>query len=235
MKKCAIALPLILLFVGGCTSQWLMAQQPAAAIDRPAEPNFAFDDDGGKAQIVPMDFAAAAVTASAKKYHGGAMMKSVQQVSIFLGEGWAKNDVRARQGALSDLVVNNSALANALEGQKIKTAQAAPSADQFSVTGTLNDLGIQRELVKLLDNKAIPAPNASTVYVVYLGPGVNSTLGGLKGCIDYAAYHNIVHVEAGEVRYVVVPFETDAATQRAVASRAFAETGENPRVIDGLF
>ena len=229
MKKSAI----VLLLVAGCTAQWLMAQQSSAAIDRPAEPNFAFDDDGGKAQIVPKNMAATAATA--KKYHGGAVMKSVQQVSIFLGEGWTKNDIRVRQSALSDLLVNNSALASALATQKIKTSHAAPTADDLSSVTAVNDLAIQRKLVEMLDSKAIPAPAASTIYVVYLAPGVNSTLGGLKGGIDYAAYHNIVHVEAGEIRYVVVPFDVDAATHRAAASRAFAEAGENPHLIDGWF
>lgn len=227
MKKSAI----VLLVVAACTAQWLMAQQSTAAIDRPAEPNFAFDDDGGKAQIVPKGLAAA----SAKKYHGGAIMKSVQQVSVFLGEGWAKNDVRSRQAGLSDLLVNNSALVTALASQKIRTSQAAPVADDFSAVNGVNDLDIQRKLGEMLDNKAIPAPTASTIYVVYLGPGVSSTLGGLKGGIEYAAYHNVVHVEAGEVRYVVVPFEAETTTHRAAASRAFAEACENPHLIDGLF
>jgi hypothetical protein len=230
MKKSVIVLRLVLMFVAGCTAQRLMAQQ-STQIDRPAEANFAFDDDGGKAQIVPKDLAAA----PAKKYHGGAVMKSVQQVSVFWGEGWAKNDARPRETSLSDLLVNNGTLTGAFEAQKIKTAQAAPSADDFSAVSTVNDLAIQRELVELLENKAIPAPTASTIYVVYLAPGVNSTLGGLKGGVDYAAYHNIVHVEAGEVRYVVVPFEANATVQRAAASRAFAEAGENPDLIHGVF
>ena len=230
MKKSVIVLRLVLMFVAGCTAQRLMAQQ-STQIDRPAEANFAFDDDGGKAQIVPKDLAAA----TTKKYHGGAVMKSVQQVSVFFGDGWAKNDVRLRQGALADLLVNNGALVTALQDQRIKTSQAAPTTDDLSAVSRVNDLDIQRKLVELLDNKTIPAPTSSTVYVVYLAPGVDSTLGQLKGGIDYAAYHNVVHVEAGEVRYVVVPFEKDAAAHRAAASRAFAETGENPDLIRGLF
>ena len=229
MKNSAI----VLLLLAVCTAQIAVAQQSTAAIDRQAEPNFAFDDDGGKAQIVPKNMVAASATV--KKYHGGAAMKSVQQVSIFVGEGWAKSDARARQSTLSDLLINNSALASALESQKIKTSHAAPTADDFSAISNLNDLGIQRKLVEMLENKAIPAPSASTIYVVYLGPGINSTLGGLKGGIDYAAYHNILHVEAGEIRYVVVPFEADTTTHRAAASRAFAEAGENPHLIDGWF
>ena len=71
MNKSAI----FLLLLASCTAQLLMAQQPGPAIDRPAEPNFAFDDDGGKVQTVPK-LELGAASAVAKKYHGGAVMKS---------------------------------------------------------------------------------------------------------------------------------------------------------------
>jgi len=51
MKKFALG---ILLLCGTVTS--VLAAQQQASVDRPAEPNFVFDDDGGKAQIVPADF-----------------------------------------------------------------------------------------------------------------------------------------------------------------------------------
>jgi len=230
MNKSAI----FLLLLASCTAQLLMAQQPGPAIDRPAEPNFAFDDDGGKVQTVPK-LELGAASAVTKKYHGGAVMKSVQQVSVFLGEGWGNGEARSREATLSDLPANNDALASALESRKIQAAHAAPTVDDFAALGSVNDLDIQRKLVEMLQSKAIPAPGASTIYVIYLAPGMNSTLGGLKGGIDYAAYHNIVHVEAGELRYVVVPFDADAAAHRAAASRAYGEASENPHVIDGWF
>ncbi len=229
---------LILLFAS-CATPWLAAQQSGAAIDRPAEPNFVFDDDGGKVQTVPKEEPTVASPAP-KKLHGGAIMKSVQQVSIFLGSRWAEGGVRAREAGLSDLLANNSSSSNSsalndLQSYQIKAFRAAPSVDDFSVLSTVNDLAIQHKLVELLANKAIPAPNDSTVYVVYLAPGVNSTIGGSKGGVDYLAYHNIVHVEAGALRYVVVPFSTDAATHRAAAARAYADTAENPNGVDGLY
>ena len=50
---------------------------------------------------------------------------------------------------------------------------------------------------------------------------MNSTLGGLKGGIDYAAYHNIVHVEAGELRVDIddigILFQNLAAKLQALA------------------
>src|SRR5207302_9336558 len=85
MKKFALG---ILLLCGTVTCV-LAAQQ--APVDRPAEPNFAFDDDGGKAQIVPPDLSVAAP----KTFHGGSVLASAQQVSIFLGAGWG--DMRSEE------------------------------------------------------------------------------------------------------------------------------------------
>src|SRR5437773_11834702 len=84
------------------------AQQAAKtpAIDRPSQPNFVFDDDGGAVQIVPADLA----LSGPKKFHGGEVLKSVQQVSIFLGSGWGDKSVRARQAALFDVLANTQAL-----------------------------------------------------------------------------------------------------------------------------
>src|SRR5215468_1527472 len=90
------ALSILLLCTVTCV---LIAQQAAAPVDRPAEPNFVFDDDGGAVQVVPADFA----VAGAKKFHGGAVLKSAQQVSIFLGSGWGDSPSRSRQTNLLDV------------------------------------------------------------------------------------------------------------------------------------
>jgi hypothetical protein len=205
----------------------LAAAQQSPTVDRPAEPNLVFDDDGGKVQIVPADLSAT----GEKKFHGGAVMKQVQQISIFLGSAWGNTPARARQVALADVIVNNNS-PQTIELQKhsIKMLPAAPRAEDFSDLSKkpLNDLDIQRKLSEMLQSKAIPAPNASTVYVLYLSPGITSTLGGHKAGVDYAAYHNVVNLEVGEVRYVVVPFQENADSHRGAAARACAETALNP-------
>lgn len=209
-------------------AQFAAAQQQAVApVDRPPEPNMVFDDDGGKVQIVPADLSAP----EPKKFHGGAVMASAQQVSIFLGNGWAEASVRARQGSLAD--VSSPAASPQLADMAVHNIKALPAAPLVEDFGDLsrtplNDLDIQRKLQQMLESKAIPAPRASTVYVVFLAPGTVSTLGGNKAGTDYAAYHNVVNLEAGEVRYVVVPFHQDVQRQAAVAARSFAETALNP-------
>jgi hypothetical protein len=207
--------------------QWAAAQQAAAPVDRPAEPNMVFDDDGGKVQIVPADLSAA----GPKTFHGGAVLQSTQQVSIFLGAGWGDQQFRPRETSLVDIAANktSSHLAE-LQQHNIDIRRSAPQFEDFSdlSKSRINDLAIQQKLSDLLASKAIPAPTAGTVYVIFLAPGVESTLGGNKAGIDYAAYHNFVNLEAGEIHYVVVPFHQDQQKHAAATARAFAETALNP-------
>jgi hypothetical protein len=206
----------------------LPASQSATAqsVDRPPEPNMVFDDDGGKAQIVPADLS---VTGE-KKFHGGEVMKSAQQISIFLGSGWGDREVRSRETSLLDLGATHASHLADLQTNKVKLVRAAQGVEDFAdLTKTrVNDLTIQRKLADMLAGKLIPQPTATTVYVIYLGPGINSTLGAHKAGTDYAAYHNYVHLDAGEVRYVVVPFHQDADHHGTAAARAFADTALNP-------
>src|SRR6266700_7031637 len=95
------------------------AQQQAPVVDRPAEPNFVFDDDGGAVQIVPPDFA----VPGEKKFHGGTVMASDQQVSIFLGAGWGDQQVRGRQTALVDVANSGTPMAE-MQKHSIKTPRA---------------------------------------------------------------------------------------------------------------
>jgi hypothetical protein len=53
-------------------------------------------------------------------------------------------------------------------------------------------------------------------------------LGVHQGGVDYAAYHNFVNLEAGEIHYVVVPFHDNPDKHSTAATRAFAEAALNP-------
>jgi len=203
--------------------QTAIPQQASKSLDRPEEPNLVFDDDGGKVQIVPADLS----SVGSKQFHGGRVMSSVRQVSIFLGAGWSDSQARAREASLSDI---STAQVTELRGSNVRTLRAAPRLEDFSnlTQGPVNDLTIQHKLSEMLHNKAIPGPTSNTVYVVFLAPGIASTLCGHKAGVDYAAYHNFMNLEAGEVRYVVVPLNADSDRHAAAAARALAETALNP-------
>src|SRR4029077_247873 len=109
-----------------------------------------------------------------------------------------------------------------LQLHDIKTLLAASRLEDFSdlSKSRVNDLTIQQKLSDLLQSKAIPAPTAGTVYVIFLAPGISSTLGTHQAGVDYVAYHNFVNLEAGEIHYVVVPFHESADHHSAAATRA---------------
>jgi hypothetical protein len=225
-RKTMIRSALLILVVTTCAAQAPSGVQAAKSLDRPGPVNYIFDDDGGAVQVVPADLA----PSGAKAFHGGMVMKSVQQVSIFLGSGWANAQPRSRRTSLSDLMTE-PARTSELQKQNVKVQRALPIFEDFSDLGKVrvNDLTIQRKLSDLLQSRAIPAPTPGTVFVIYLAPEIVSTIGGQQAGIDYAAYHNFVNLEAGEVFYVVVPFHENQTNHLGAAQRALVEAALNPR------
>jgi len=221
MKK----LNLCALFLAGLlATQVVTAQKAAQPKDLPVPTtNFISDDDGGVVQIVPVGL----TPTGTRKAGTTAAMKSVQQVSVFLGSAWAEQSVRSREASLADLT-GHAHLAP-LQNHNVSVLPAAPSVEDFAdLKGPVNDLTIQNKLVEMLESKALPAPDASTVFVVFLSPGTKLTVGNHTAGVHFAAYHNLVHVEAGELRYVVVPFNENASHQATAASLAIVDTVFNP-------
>lgn len=70
----------------------------------------------------------------------------------------------------------------------------------------VNDLQIQRLLEPFADERAI--------YVVFLAPAIESTLGGSHAGADYDSYHSHFH----QVRYVVVPWRATSLREAAEGS-----------------
>jgi len=216
-----------LLFAGLATLAFAAQQENKSADTPPANANFVHDDDGGLTEIVPADPARQGPRAS------GAVpvMKSVQQVSIFLGAAWADQQARARQTRLQDFAGSRSeAGLTELQNHGVEVIPAAPRVEDFSdlSKGPVNDLTIQRKLAEMVGNHAIPPPAANTIYVIFLAPGITSTIGASKAGIDYAAYHNLLHLDSREVRYAVVPFQENADRHSAAALQAFVITAFNP-------
>jgi hypothetical protein len=188
-----------------------------------AQTNFIADDDGGVVQIVPTG-----LTPSVPgKANTAPVMKSIQQASVFLGKTWAEQDARNREAALADLAGDVDFAS--LHARNVDVLPASPSVEDFTdLKGSLNDLTIQKKLLELLANGKLAAPNASTIFVVFLASGVKLTVGNHMAGVHFAAYHNLVHVEAGELRYVVVPYNDNASHQAKAASLAIADTAFNP-------
>jgi len=217
----------ILLFGGLATLAFASLQENKSADTPPANANFVADDDGGRTEIVPADPTRQGPRASAAV----PVMKSVQQVSIFLGAAWGDRQARTRQTRLPDFPLNHSEAAlTELRHHNVEVIPAAARVEDFSdlSKGPVNDLTIQRKLVEMLGNHAIPLPTASTIYVIFLAPGITSTIGASRAGIDYAAYHNLLHLDMSEVRYAVVPYQENADRHSAAALQVFVNTAFNP-------
>src|SRR5215469_14115806 len=114
MKKLIFSL----LLLGSLPIAMLMAQQPAPG----AQSRLLFDDDGGAVQVVPANLA----TGDNATFHGGAVMKSVQQVSIFLGSGWGDSSIRARESGLSNLASGAPGMQGVFSAHNISLLNAGP-------------------------------------------------------------------------------------------------------------
>jgi len=198
------------------------------AQERPDESQQAVtNDDGGKAFIVKMS-----QLSSVFKF-GQPIDGDIVQHSIYLGSGWADADVRAREPDLSKLLlsIREHAQLDALEGLGIKN-RFAPTFSQekldISTNRNISDLEIQRVLAGMFKDGTLPPPRAGAIYMLFLDPGLHSTLGALVAEKHYQAYHAFFNASGARVHYVVVPYQADLQAARQIALRALIVASASP-------
>lgn len=92
----------------------------------------------------------------------------------------------------------------------------------------ISDLEIQARLDRMYQGGSMSATEAETVHVIFLAPGLKSTLGTSTSDRDYLAYHNHYHSAAGVVRYVVVPYDIDSSRWLASGKESLTQAIVNP-------
>jgi len=198
------------------------------AQERPDESQQAVtNDDGGKAFIVKMSQLSSVVQ------FGQPIDGDIQQRSIFLGAGWADVDMRGREPDLSKLLlsIREHAQLDALEGLGIRNRFAPTfSQEKLDISGNRNisDLEIQGVLAGMFKDGTLQPPRAGTIYMLFLDPGLHSTLGPLVAEKHYLAYHAFFNVSGVRVHYVVVPYQADLQAARQIALRAFLIAATSP-------
>ncbi len=230
MSRAFILATLALTLTGGAASRAAeKPQAPAPAIlENAPRGTVVFDDDGGRAQIIPRK----AVAAQEATYHGGPVVSQPTVQAVFLGSGWRKQENRQQEAAvLSALRREGGAAAKSLSPYGVKpwelSGQPLEDLTGDPLRGTsISDLEIQTRLDGLLGG-AGPL-DAGTVYVVFLAPGLGSTLGPRATDKDYVSYHNHVHSAAGVIHYAVVPFDGDLARWVSAARQSLQQTVINP-------
>lgn len=188
-----------------------------------------FDDDGGRVFIVGRN----AKSLENLSNHGGEAIVAPEPHNIFLGKGWIDPKARAGEAALAGLLAtldagNEQALLERYGVHNLFSSSFSYESSIGFANNSVSDLQIRAALAKMFADGELPTPSANALYVVYLAPGVRSTLGTMFGGKHYNAYHNYFNAEAGEVRYVVVPFDANKERLQQTARRALVEAIINP-------
>jgi hypothetical protein len=189
-----------------------------------------FDDDGGRVQIVPRR----AVPPSEVSYHGGPVITGGTVQAIFLGSAWRDEGLRGREPqTLEALVGRGGAAITAafsrfgLESRELIVLAQEDPLDPLE-GASISDLEIQARIEGLASGGTRGPLDLHAVYVVFLAPGLRSTLGVSSSEKDFAAYHNHFHAAAGVARYVVVPYDRDPSRWRENARQSLVQALVNP-------
>jgi hypothetical protein len=190
-------------------------QTPPAVLEGAPAGTVVFDDDGGRAQIIPRQ----SVPKREASFHGGPVVAGGSVQALFLGSGWREKANRERE-------------AHALETLTRRTTGALPGTLAEDLLDpldgkTVSDLEVQRRLDAFVTSGHEPV-DAGAVFVVFLAPGLRSTLGNSSSDKDFAAYHNHYHSAAGVVRYVVVPYESESSRWLSNARQSLTQALMNP-------
>jgi hypothetical protein len=187
-----------------------------------------FDDDGGRAQIIPRK----EVAGRDALYHGGPVVSHATVQAVFLGSGWLARENRAKEStAMEGLKMSGGEdTAAFLAKHRIGAWEAAGLAVEDPAGDPVNgkrisDLEIQIRLDNLLGREPVGEGN---VYVVFLAPGLQSSIGSHDSERDYAAYHNHFHSAGGVVHYVVVPYDGEPSRWLAAARQSLSQALINP-------
>lgn len=175
-----------------------------------------FDDDGGKVEIFRRGEAERTL-----EFHGGAVVHDPLVQLVFLGAQWRQPGLAATKDAL------RGHLERMAMPDGIRPAGFVGSVD-LDAAGSMNDLRIQGALDRAMRDGALPMRDERVIYVVFVAPGVETTLGEHRPQRDYDSYHSHFNAHDVDVRYVVVPFDRDAAAMRAAAAKSAVRAIVNP-------
>lgn len=213
-----------LMFLCALTAQ---AQQTAEPL-RPGYDRAVANEDGGQAFIIERSSRRLSSYGRPRK----ATISVPEQYSIFVGGQWQTSALRERQVKLQSLLANlaDEAELSALQEIGIKNRFGpTASVERLDIgSGHFSDLDIQRLLTAMFDSNALPGPAANRIYVVFLDPEIESTLGLLTGGKHYVAYHNAFRAGGAQARYVVIPFQSDPARVSHDALRSFVAAAVKP-------
>ena len=166
-------------------------------------------------RIVPLHApgaAAPAPTPPRLTYRNGPLIGAVQVFTVFWGPLWkqaAQTALVGQVNAFFDFILTSPLIDQLAEydvpkyaithGKRIGTTTITSPALKTSVT----DTAIQQMLQQVATGKAVPKPTSSTLYFIYVQPGVRVVMGGSASCSAFCGYHNAT---SANVFYAVMPY-----------------------------
>jgi hypothetical protein len=202
------------------------AEAPTTISDAPAsikQEEIFRDDDGGRVFLVrrgdgPLD---------QSRNHGGEVIASPALHNIFLGT-WKDAD---KASATQTSPPTSDEQVRKFLGQAGVGDLSLPSSWQDQPMdfpeNKISDMQIRAQLDAMFKQSGI-SPKKDEIFVIYLPPGTLSKVGPLYGGKHYLGYHDHYFSEAGRVKYVVVPFDSNAQRLQETIRRAEIEAIVNP-------
>jgi hypothetical protein len=182
------------------------------------------DDDGGRVEVFRHGGASRELT-----FHGGAVVREPLVEMDFLGD-WSAPSAAARKAELRQRIgqVSTSDGFQATAAYGIRTTGLLISSRDLASAGKLNDLRIQARIDAAMTNGSLPNRDENVIHLIFLAPELQSTLGDGVGLRDYHSYHSHFHTQDVNVRYVVVPYDADAARMSDAARASVLRAIINP-------
>jgi hypothetical protein len=145
-------------------------------------------------------------------YRGGPLLTAVQVFTFFWGDGW---QAQPQAGLMQQLLqffdyVVTSPLVDQLSEYSVPGSAIGHGANlgatpiAAALGPSVDDGAIQQFIQQQIStNPAVPQPIPSSLYFVFLPPGVAVSLGGGSSCVTFCGYHD--HI-GGQVFYAVMPY-----------------------------
>ena len=186
-------------------------------------------------RVVPLRLEAAAPVATPRlTYRGGPLLGSVQVFLFFWGDAWQQEPQATfmqRVGDFFDFVLTSALMDQLAEydvqghaiGHGTRTGAIAVTP---SPPATVADADVQafvRE--QIASNPAVAQPGPSSLYFVFLPPGITSGLQGASSCVNYCGYHSD---DGSGLYYAVMPYpDCDGCLAGADAFDALTSTSSH--------
>lgn len=166
-------------------------------------------------RIVPLRTEALApVAAPQLTYRAGPILASVQVFVFFWGDAWSQpqlSPVVDQLNAFFDYVLTSPLLDQLAEydvpgaaiGHGTRTGAMVLTT---SPPASVADADVQQMLQgEIASDPAVPQPDASSLYFVFLPPGVSVGMDGGSSCVNFCGYHNSIQGQV-PIFYAVMPY-----------------------------